>query len=68
MTREECENRLLELAKQAFELYREYYPQGRHMSITCIDGYYNIIDAILGMDGDYTNEHMIHKVHFPHDL
>lgn len=45
MTRSECERKLIELAERAVEIYRQYNPEGRRISIsTHSDGYISVSD------------------------
>lgn len=66
MTRNECEKKLLDLMRQAYHVFREYNPEGNHLSMFatvnghCALGYRvapwdseTIIDGYLSPDGCY---------------
>jgi hypothetical protein len=48
MTRKECEDKLLDMAQQMYEVYKEYNPSGEMLSVTAFaNGYININDAFF---------------------
>ena len=51
MTRLECEEKLLDLARQMQAVYKEYQPAGEMLSMTASDGLISISDAFFyGME------------------
>ena len=51
MTRQECERKLIELAEQAMQIYRQYNPNGEEISIyRHRDGYISVSDITLDPD------------------
>lgn len=52
MTREECEAKLLEISRQAYDIYREYYPEGDKLSMYMSGNYIRVNDAEFDADGN----------------
>lgn len=67
MEREECERKILELIKQACEVYFEYNPSGTYLKIAAVDGtimfnnayfmedWRKPLDAFLNEEGQFTS-------------
>lgn len=66
MTRRECEKKLTDLMEQAYKLFKEFNPDGNHLSMFATDDGYcamgytgkhgdrvNIIDGFKGANGYY---------------
>lgn len=53
MTRKECEDRLLSLAQEAQRVYREFNPNGTHLSITVLKDVISIEDYLKDANGNY---------------
>ena len=52
MTKQECENQMLSKLKEIWDIYKEYNPQGGHLSLTCIQDtgetpWFDIFDSVI---------------------
>jgi len=67
ISRQECEEQILELLKEIREVYREYYPQGEYLTMCLNEGtihfnnawftddYHSPIDGWLDEQGIFTS-------------
>lgn len=61
MTRTECENRLLELVRQADAIYHQLAPEGGRLSMTVCEGHIDIVGWRNDCDED--SKHLEDKHH-----
>ena len=45
MTKQECEQQMLSKLKEIWDIFKEYDPQGNHLSLCAMDDYFDIFSS-----------------------